>query len=73
MTKRAFGLEVENDGIVGALDPWILERTDDAPTEEGKDAIADVLLRAMLDVTETLGKDGTLVVGAKVIPYLLLW
>lgn len=55
------------------VDPLILEGTDDAPAKESDDAVADVLLRLFLQVTEVGCKDDALVIGAKVLPDLLLW
>ena len=47
--------------------------TFDAPANESKDAVADIFLRATLEMAEILGKDGALLIGAEVLPDLLLW
>ena len=70
---RGIGLEIENDSIELALEPLVLERTKNAPTEVSEDAVADVLLCAMLEVAKICCKDDTLIIGAKVLPDLLLW
>ena len=54
------------------VDPLILEGTDDAPAEESDETVADVLLRAILHMSEVGGKDSLLVVGSEHFPNLLL-
>ena len=73
IAQLLLGAKEEDERLKVTVDPLILEGTDDAPREEGDDAVADVLLCAMLEVAKICCKDDTLIIGAKVLPDLLLW
>ena len=72
IAQLLLGAKEEDERLKGTVDPLILEGTDDAPTEEGDDAAADVLLSQLLQVTEVGCKDGSLVVSLEQSPNLLL-
>ena len=72
IAQLLLGAKEEDERLIVTVDPLILEGTDDAPTEEGDDAVADVLLSQLLQVTEVGCKDGSLVVSLERSPNLLL-
>ena len=72
IAQLLLGAKEEDERLKVTVDPLILEGTDDAPTEEGDDAVADVLLSQLLEVTEVGCKGGSLVVGSEQSPNLLL-
>lgn len=72
IAQLLLGAKEEDERLKVTVDPLILEGTDDAPTEEGDDAVADVLLSQLLQVTEVGCKDGSLVVSLERSPNLLL-
>lgn len=72
ISELAFGFQIKEKRLIQAIEPLILEGTLDAPSEEGDDAIAEVFLFTTLQMAKVLRNDGSLLISAEVLPYLLL-
>lgn len=72
MAERALCLQIKDYCIVSALHPGVFDWAYNTPSQICQYTIADVFLRAVLQMSEVFGYYGALLVGAQVSPYLLL-
>ena len=72
LSEMTFCHDVYDEALVYGVHKAVVIRARDAPADVGENAVAEVFLRAWLEMSEVFCKERALVVGAKVLPNLLL-